>query len=225
MSKLYKIDLEKTHTSYKLADGSEAIGTTTLLSKVHRYSYGLVIWGWQQGKAGLDIKKTKDKAADIGTIAHAFIMCHFAGWVLDTSNLIPGNVEIAENAFLSFLEWFGSRDIKVISVEEEMVSQSLGYGGTTDLIGEEDGELCLYDFKSGKGIYDDHYWQVCGGYRPLAIENGYDIKRVKLIHIPKDDNLDFGEKVKADPIKLGIYQRMFELDLEWYRNERKLKGK
>ena len=225
MSKLYKIDLEKTHISYKLKDGSDAIGTTTLLGKVHRCSYGLVVWGWQQGKAGLDIKKTKEKAGDIGTIAHALIMCYFAGWTLDPSNLIPGNLAIAENAFLSFLEWFGSRDIKVVSVEEPMVSEKLGYGGSTDLIGEEDGELCLYDFKSGKGIYDDHYWQVCGGYRPLAIENGYDIKRVKLIHIPKDDNLDFGEKVMADPVKLGYYQKMFEADLDWYRNERKLKGK
>jgi len=221
----YKIDLDKAHASYYLKDGSQAIGTTTLLQKVHRYSYGLVIWGFNEGKAGNDINKKKEKAADIGTITHAMIMCHFAGWDLDTSNLIPDNVGIAESAFLSFLEWLGSREIEPIEVEKELVSEVWGYGGTPDLIGVEDGELCLYDFKSGTGIYDDHYWQVCGAYVPLAIENGFAIKKAKLIHIPKDDNLDFGEKIVSDERKLKLYKRMFHADLLWYRNERLLKGK
>ena len=220
----YKIDLDKTHTKYSV-DGKEVIGVTSLEQKVHRYSYGLVIWGWKEGIAGNDITKKKEKAADIGTITHALIMCHFAEMELDTSNLIPGNVEIAENAYLSFLEWLGKRVIEPIEVEKEMVSKRWGYGGTPDLIALEDGVVCLYDFKSGSGIYDDHYWQTCGGYTPLAIENGFDIKKVKLIHIPKDENLDFGEKVVSDSKKLHYYKRMFQCDLIWYRNELRIKGK
>jgi hypothetical protein len=218
----YKIDLEKTHVQYKMPDGSAAVGVTTLIQDVMRYSYGLVIWGWKEGTAGRDITKTKEKAADIGTITHAFIMCHWAGMELDTSNLIPDNVKIAENAYLSFLEWLGRRQIIPVAVEKEMVSK-YGYGGTTDLIGIEDDEMCLYDYKSGTGIYDDHYYQSCGGYLPLAREHGYDIKKVKLIHIPKDENIDFGEKVIADPAKLLYYKRIFRHTLEIYKYKQLLK--
>ncbi|MCE5329887.1 hypothetical protein LLG07_06110 [bacterium] len=220
----YKINLEKTHVQYKMPDGSEAVGVTTLLQDVFRFSYGLVVWGWKEGIKGNDITKTKEKAADIGTITHALIMCHFGGMELDTSNLIPDNLNIAENAFLSFLEWLGKRKIEPVAVEKEMVS-SYGYGGTPDLIGIENGEYCLYDFKSGSGIYDDHYWQACGGYRPLAWENGYPVTKVKLIHIPKDENIDFGEIIVSDKKKLNLYQDLFLHALEIYKIKKQLKGK
>lgn len=220
--KKYKIDLEKTHTQYKL-NGKDVPGVTTIIQDVMRYSYSLVIWGWKEGIAGRDIKKTKEKAADIGTITHAFIMCYWSGMELDTSNLIPDNVAIAENAFLSFLEWLGKRQIKPLAVEKEMVSK-YGYGGTCDLIGIEDDEVCLYDYKSSTGIYDDHYYQSCGGYLPLAIENGYPITKVRLIHIPKDENIDFGEKIISDPKKILYYKRIFRHTLEIYRYKQLLKN-
>jgi hypothetical protein len=60
---------------------------------------------------------------------------------------------------------------KFISVEEQLVSETHGYGGTMDGVAEDSkGRLVLIDFKTSDGVYMDHLVQL-GAYRILWNEN------------------------------------------------------
>jgi len=60
---------------YKLKDGTLVPGTTTIIG-AFKDSGGLVHWAWQQGKAGLDYRNTRDKAAERGTNVHDLAECY-----------------------------------------------------------------------------------------------------------------------------------------------------
>jgi hypothetical protein len=70
----------------------------------------------------------------------------------------------------------------------------MGFGGTIDFYGTLDGVLTLCDLKTGSGIYDEHYYQICA-YRQLLQENGRDVQQARIINIPRKDNEDFTEKI------------------------------
>ena len=187
--RIYTIPTEKEHTIYKDANGNMLPGTTTVLSILAKPA--LYQWYFKMGKAGENPFKKKDNAADIGTIAHAFVMCHLKGWELDTSNLVPANVSTAENCVLSYYEWEKGQELKPILIESELVNGE--WGGTVDLYAELNGEPCLIDFKTSSGIYVDMSYQLAA-YTQLLKDNGYPVSRAIILNIGKDENSDFQTK-------------------------------
>jgi len=185
--KKFKIPLEKQHVNYGVP------GTTTALGVLAKPAlYG---WYYKMGKNGENPFKKKDKAADIGTIAHAMIMCHLRGWELDTSNLIPDSVSTAENCVLSYYEWEKNISLEPILIEEPLTNKE--YGGTIDLYAKANGQLWLIDFKTSGGIYTDMFYQLAA-YKNLLEENGHQVDRAIILNIGKGEDDNFQVKTFKD---------------------------
>lgn len=187
--------ISKAHTVYKLADGTRVPGATTitgLLNKPH-----LVRWANKLGLEGIDSSKYTDEAAAVGTLAHALVQAHLSGEMLDTSMFSSAQIDLAENAVLSYLEWESRHKIEPILLEKPMVSEKLRYGGTLDCYCMLDDVPTLIDFKTGKAIYDEYFVQTAG-YKNLLMELNLPVERVKILRIGRDETEGFEERDIAD---------------------------
>lgn len=183
--------ISKAHTVYKLSDGTRVPGATTitgLLNKPH-----LVRWANKLGLEGIDSSKYTDEAAQVGTLAHALVQAHLQGETLDTSMFSPTQVDLAENAVLSYLEWESRHKIEPIMLEKPMVSEKLRYGGTLDCYCMLDGIPTLIDFKTGKAIYDEYFVQT-SAYKNLLLELCLPVERVQILRIGRDETEGFEER-------------------------------
>ena len=174
----------KVHTVYKNKNGIKVPGVTTVLNLLAKPA--LIHWSWQCGVDGIDYRKKRDSAGDIGTLAHYLIECDIKGIKPDLSEYSPANLEKAENAYLSWLEWkknFGK--IKTIASEKQLVCND--FGGTLDWIIEQDNYI-LIDFKTSKAIYFEMPCQLAA-YKYLWNINNPDkkIKTCYILRIGKED--------------------------------------
>ena len=192
------------HTKYIGLDGVQVPGTTTVLGILNKPF--LVPWANKLGLQGIDSTKYKDKMADIGTLAHLFIMNHLRGEKTDTGDFTGNDIKLAENCFASYLAWEKSHTIKPILIEKPIVSDKYGYGGTPDCVGYLDDELVLIDFKTGKALWPEHTYQLAA-YRQLSSEQNYHITQGCLLRIGRNDNEGFEEKT------IKRFDREFELFL------------
>ncbi len=206
----------KIHTVYK--DGGPRLpSVTTVLSILQKPA--LVHWAWRLGTEGKDYKKVRDTTAEVGSLAHAIILEHLGGSEVDYSIYSDHVRQMAENSFLSYLEWERRQTgFKSILAEKQFASDRLGFGGTIDDLADINTSLTLLDFKTGKGIFDSHRLQVAA-YWLLLKEAGYDAQRVIILNIPRSDNEDF---VEAPVRKIEVYAEAFLKVLETYKALRKL---
>jgi len=199
------------HIRYKNSEGNIVPGVTTVLSILNKPA--LVKWANNLGLQGIDSSKYRDKMADIGTLAHYLILCHLKKEKPDTSEYSPENIDKAENCLLSYLEWTKGHKIEPIIVEKPLVSEKFGYGGTVDCYCKMNGDFCLIDFKTGKGIYEEYIYHLAA-YKQLLIDSGYQVDNVRILRIGRTENEGFEEKVVKDTEKeweiffhcLGIYE-------------------
>mgnify|MGYP000970549762 CR=1 FL=1 len=158
---------------YFLADGTKVPGVTTILSR-WKDSGGLLQWAFKQGQSGArTLYEERDKAADIGTLAHSMVEHRLTG--RDPANALAGQPEDycvkARTAYAAFDAWMSQTQAKVISAEEPMVSERYKFGGTPDVVLRmPDGRLALGDVKTSNGIYRDYLMQVAA-YGILWDEN------------------------------------------------------
>lgn len=105
----------------------------------------------------------RDKAADIGTLAHSFVETYIkTGAYTPTENAqINGMVE-------KFIGWAKENKVKFIDSEKVVHSVKNFYGGKFDFLCEIDGKTYLGDYKTSSGIYFEMFLQ-CAGYQ-LALE-------------------------------------------------------
>ena len=183
----------KAHAKYSLQDGTLVPGVTTVLGILNKPA--LVPWANKLGLQGIEVGKFVDDKAAIGTLAHQMIADYLRGVETDTSEYSKMQIEQAENSILSFLEWEKSHKLEPILVEEPMVSERHGFGGTVDLIARlnDEPELCLIDFKTSKGIFPEMFVQVAA-YRELALEHELDVRKVRILRIGRTDDEGFEDK-------------------------------
>jgi len=176
----------KAHQKYVTKDGTICVGVTTALNILAKPA--LLYWAWDCGMKGLDYRKVRDKAASIGTIAHALIEADIKGIKLDVSEYAPADVDKAENAYLAWLEWKNNFHLKTIASEIQLVSEKNLYGGTLDWVVRNNDSIWLVDFKSSKGIYDEMRYQIAA-YQALYNENYPEqpIEQCHLIKLGKED--------------------------------------
>ena len=207
--------IAKAHTVYKTSDGKRVPGATTitgLLNKPH-----LVKWANNLGLEGIDSSKYTDEAAAVGTLAHAMVQAHLQGEELDTSMFSPVQVDLAQNAVLSYLEWESRHKIEPLICEVPMVSETMRFGGTVDCYCLLDGVPTLLDFKTGKAVYEEYFVQTAA-YKELLIENGFKVERVQILRIGRDETEGFEERAITDTTK---YFRIFRnlLDVYYIKKE------
>jgi len=212
---------EKAHTIYKLSDGTKVPSVTTIISLLNKPA--LIPWANQLGLQGIDVVKYVDKLAEVGTLAHQMILDYFKKVKTDTSEYSQETIDKAENSFLSFLEWAKNKKIEPILVEQSVVSEEHGFGGTFDFYGIVDKRFTLIDFKTGSGIYPEYSYQLAA-YKTLLeydYETPYKVKQAMILRIPRTEDEKFEIKVWTN---LDISWNIFLHLLEIYKLKKELEG-
>jgi|Deesub1362A_J573_1020465.scaffolds.fasta_scaffold00107_41 hypothetical protein len=190
--------VSKTHQRYRLADGTIVPSVTSILGILAKPA--LVHWAWKLGTEGIDYRTYTNEAKAVGALVHEMILAHFKEVEVDYSNYTKNQIEMAENSFLSFLEWAKKHKFEPILIEMPLVSEKYRFGGTPDFYGRVDGVPGILDFKSGSGIYEEYCYQV-GGYKILLNEVGYEVRFAKLIRITREEDEQFEVKnIDYDPL-------------------------
>jgi hypothetical protein len=109
----------------------------------------------------------KEDAGDIGTRVHRYARAILEG--KSPEEPLDGP---AQKAIEAFWQWVEMHRIEPIAVERRVMSESYLYAGTCDFFGHIDGVLSILDFKTGKGVYDEAWWQTSGYEVALAEELG-----------------------------------------------------
>ena len=201
---------------YKTAKGEIVCGVTTIIGDIIAKP-ALIHWAWKLGMENRDYRKERDKAGDIGSIAHYLIKCHLKNEKPKLEEYANSNIEKAETAFLAFLDFEKQNKLETKLVEEMLISEKLKYGGTPDWYGFFNGELALLDFKSGKYLYPEFKLQIAA-YKKLLEEHGYEVKTTHLLQIDKDT----GEFHHYTLGNLDEAWQMFELLLQIYPIKKRL---
>jgi len=181
------------HTRYRNKANDVVPSITTVINTVLAKPQ-LIVWANKLGLQGIDSTKVRDAMGNAGALAHYFILCHLKGESPDTSEYSQETINLAENSFLSYLEWEKHHSLKPILLETPLVSESLRVGGTPDFYGYVDGELVLADYKTG-GIYKEAFIQTCAYCRLLG-DNDYQLpEKIIVLGIPRSENENFREEV------------------------------
>lgn len=219
---MIKIDFNQPHITYKNTKGEKLVGVTTALGILAKPA--LIPWAYKRGKDGLDLYGSRDKAANVGTIVHARIMSYYQGEEIDNSNIAPDVWDATENSMRSFYEWAKPRNVRPAIVEQPMVSEKYQYGGTPDIFGLMDDEPTLLDFKTGSGLYEEHFIQLAA-YAHLLVEAGNEIKKIVILNIPKSSDDSFGLKsISADDKSMELRFEKFRKLVEICSLDNKIKN-
>ena len=210
-------NVAKAHTVYRLADGKTRVPGTTTITGLLNKPY-LVKWANNLGLEGIDSSTYTAEAEKSGTLAHAMVQANLQNEQLDMRQYSPIQVDLAENALISFFEWKGRHVIDPIQCETPMVSEKLKYGGTIDCYCMLDGVPTLLDFKTGKAIYEEYFVQLAA-YRNLLEELDLPVKQCRILRIGRDETEGFEERSVADTSK---YFEIFRNLLNVYYLKREL---
>lgn len=181
-------DFTKAHTVYRNQAGVRVPSVTTILGVIAKPE--LYNWYNQQGLMGIDATKVKDRAGDIGTIAHKRVEFTLQRQVFDESNLDPELQKKSRHAAQLFFKWWEREDLVLVASEHKLVSEKHQYGGTLDILAKKrvTGRLVLVDLKTSNRLRREHRVQVAGGYAPLWYEvYGERIEECWLVRLPKAD--------------------------------------
>ena len=194
MTKLEKTRASKVHQRY-FVDGVQVPGVTTVINVLNKPA--LVGWANRIGLEGIAVGAYVDSLAAIGSGVHAMIEARLKGEDFDAGDYTPNEMAAAQGSVAKYEEWAKGKSIKVVGAEVQMVSAKYRFGGTADALLEIDGVLTVVDLKTGKGIYPEHLYQVAA-YAELAIENGHDVKAIRILNIPRAESEAFAERVATD---------------------------
>lgn len=157
----------------------------------------------------------RDKAADLGTRAHAMVEAHFAGEAIsvDVSDPEEAKVYACARRAIDHIEKTCTR----VVLSETAYTSPMGFGGTLDLVVERDGKLLIADLKTGKGVHDEVVPQLAA-YRFLLSCANVIVDSGLVFHVPVD-----GEEVTEHEIsswKLDHGWRIFDAALTIYQTRK-----
>lgn len=221
--KTKKLERNAPHQKYITQSGEEVPGGSTIC-KIGDDPGALIHWAWNLGREGKDYRKERDKAADIGTIAHFMCEAFLNGFVCDLSDYEQADIDKALLCYNKFVDWWEEQDLSVVATEIQLVNNAYRYGGTIDLIAERNtGGLVLIDFKTSKRI-SDSYWRQCAGYAQLWKMSKpdwamiqppcHEIKSHAIVRIGKEEEGDF-EVVWREDLSKEWFVFQKQVDLYW----------
>lgn len=218
----------KAHTRYYLADGTHVPGVTTVLGIINKPQ--LVKWANSLGLEGIDSTKYVDETAAIGTLAHEMIQEELGGPAWDRRRYNAGQVDLAENALISYFEWRRRTgvDMETLFIEKPLVSEAMRCGGTIDWYGHIDGKPWLVDIKTCKRLYEEHVYQVAA-YAEMLREVGLEVSGVRLLRVGRTEDEGFDDHVIDTPeLAAGLEvfraaRALFEADKAYKKAERSRK--
>jgi hypothetical protein len=126
---------------------------------------GILEWEPVLEEARTAHDRIKKAAGDVGTDVH-----HYAKLTLEGKAPTEPLDGPAQKAIKAFWQWVEQHKIEPIAVERRIMSEVYAYAGTCDFFGYIDGRLSVLDFKTGKGVYDEAWWQTSGYVEALCEE-------------------------------------------------------
>jgi len=201
---------------YRDKDGKHLPGVTTIIGDIIAKPQ-LIHWAWKLGKQGKDYRQVRDKAGDIGTIAHELIWGDLTGEKPKLGDYSENNIKTARIAFDGFLKFKKDITLKTILMEKHFTCETLKFGGTPDWYGVINSRHVLLDFKTGKGLYPEFRLQIAA-YKYLLTSHGYPVDECQLLQVNKEN----GEFHHYRLENLDIAWSMFELLLKIYPLKKKL---
>ena len=208
----------KAHPKQILADGTKAVSVTTALSELAKPA--LIRWANNMGLKGIDTTKYVDEKAKAGSLAHAMILADLAGIKPDLREYTQHELDQAENSYLKFLEWQKKHKLEPIFCEKGFVSERYRYGGIIDCYCRLDGTLTMLDFKTGKAIYDEMWFQVAA-YGQMLKEMGHPVEEYRILQIGRDESENSSEQYRKT---LDDQFEVFLHALSIYNLKKKIKG-
>lgn len=161
-------------TGYRNAAGKKVPGVTTVIGRF-KDSGGLLHWACKQGQAIergeiAHLYDKRDEAADAGTLAHDMVEAKILNQPMPE---VPDNEigELARQGYENYLNWAKTSSIMIVETEMALVSEQYQFGGTPDAVGKVNGKLCVLDWKTSNGVYQDYLIQLAA-YKQLLEENG-----------------------------------------------------
>lgn len=181
---------------YRNAAGLLVPGTHDITGAYASGSRALMIWAFNQGKAGLSLKSASE--ADIGTAVHAMAELDLKGHSVEEIEAClqehlddDEQLTKARSAYDAFCQWRNEHTVVSIAHEIPLVSETWQFAGTPDCIARIDGGTGLLDFKTcrtaPKRPYDEQLL-VLSAHAALWNEHhpGRKIESHHLIYLPKD---------------------------------------
>lgn len=89
-----------------------------------------------------------------------------------------------------FVKWVISEKVNILSAEQIVYSQKYDYVGKYDAIIEYNGKKYLTDYKTGNGIYNEHYYQASAYLKAYEEQTGEKLDGALIIAIVKEDKAD-----------------------------------
>ena len=187
---------EKNHRYYM--DGKQMTGVTTVLGvlakpaliqwaanqaiqyvkdnaqdvvySVEKFPIGITVFNEILERARTAHAQKRDKAADIGTLAHAEVEKY-----IKTGEWEPTKDEQINDMVQKFVDWAKENKVKFLNSEKVVHSKVHWFGGKYDFTCELNGLTYLGDFKTGSGIYFEMFLQ-CAAYQLALQEQEPDTK-------------------------------------------------
>lgn len=128
----------------------------------------------------------KNKAAEIGSKAHALIEWEIRGILKQERGEKPIVPETSLRAFEAWKQWAASVAFEPLEAEQAVYSFKHGYAGTMDLYARVEGRLQVVDWKTSKAIYPESYLQNIA-YREAANELGKPSDGGLILRLPKNE--------------------------------------
>mgnify|MGYP006274004467 CR=1 FL=1 len=155
--------------------------TAVLEAAEHVYAHGSH-GGPEEFRAAVESQVGKErqhqrkltKAADIGSSIHAMIQWTLKGELGENPGPKPFMPDEATWAFMAWKSWWAGSGLKPYRIEQPVWDRELGYAGTVDLIAHGPNGLEVWDWKSGKGIYESYHLQTtayihaCCNWEPVT---------------------------------------------------------
>jgi hypothetical protein len=206
---------------YTDKDGVKLPGVTTITGELGWNKQVLISWANKLGLKGIEAGKYVDDKAQIGTLAHQMVLDHLRQAKTDTADYSANQISQAENCILSYYAWEKGKVIEPILLETPLISEVHKFGGTMDCFAKIDGVITLNDYKTGKGIYDEYFIQVAGGYLILLEENGHRVEAIQILNIPRSEDEAFQVK-PLNREKWELCKKIFLNCLDNYKLKRQL---
>lgn len=152
----------------------------------------------------------RDTAGDIGTAVHQYARAALTGKP-EPRDLPPGAIE----ACAAFWLWVERHRIEPIAVERRVFSRRHMYAGTCDFFGRINGMLSVLDFKTGKGVYDEAWWQTSGYELALCEELPIEEPVIRwIVHLDKNTGecTAHMRDVADGVLDMQVWRSLVELD-------------
>lgn len=129
----------------------------------------------------------KEEAATIGNQVHDFA-AQFA-LAKGTGSELPGIPEEADERVIAginaFLDWYNANSVQFQAVEQLVYSRAHEYVGHFDVLAEVNGIPTVIDYKTGRGMYNEFFYQVSGYLHAHNEEHG-GIEQSMILHFDKE---------------------------------------